>query len=193
MSGLAPIAIGMTGLQFSLFVNGLHLSGVDAEPADDESPPPDMTVAFASLVAAIALIFMSFWFLIDAPLGAESPLVEIQLVFSAISGMYGFLHVIFFGVQFYGLDLRPVGNAALGVGIMQVIFIPVVQQYTDTLGTTNTLLINLVLAIYVVIMVAVWGATHGRWAVKYAGYTLLVGFLGTFYLMFFASGILPAP
>lgn len=60
MSGLAPIAIGMTGLQFSLFVNGLHLSGVDAEPLDEGGAHPDKTVALISLVAAIALIFISF-------------------------------------------------------------------------------------------------------------------------------------
>lgn len=193
MTGLAPIAIGMTGLQFSLFVNGLHLSGIDAERADEGSPAPDKTVALASLVAAIALIFMSFWLVIDAPLGTEGQLGPIQLVFSAVAGMYGFLHILFAGVQFYGLDLRHVGNAALAVGIMQVLFIPVIQGWSGVLGMTNVLLINAVLAVYVVIMVAVWGAVHGRWDPKYAGYSLLVGFFGTFYLQFFASGILPTP
>lgn len=190
---LAPIALGMTGLQFSLFVNGLHLSGVDNEPADEDAPAPDKTVALASLVAAIALIFMSFWLVIDAPFGTEPPFGAIQLVFSAVSGMYGLLHVIFAGVQYRGLDLRHVGNAALAVGIMQVLFIPIIQQWTGALGATNVTLINAVLAIYVVIMVAVWGAVHGRWSVKYAGYSLLVGFVGTFYLQLFASGILPPP
>lgn len=193
MSGLAPIAIGMTGLQFSLFVNGLHLSGVDSEPLDDDSPPPDKTVAFASLVAAIALIFMSFYLLIGTPFGTESPFGAIQIVFSAVSGMYGFLHVLFAGVQYLGLDLRQVGNAALAVGIMQVLFIPVIQQWSGVLGGMHVTIINAVLAVYVVIMVAVWGAVHGRWSPKYAGYSLLVGFVGTFYLLFFASGILPAP
>lgn len=107
--------------------------------------------------------------------------------------MYGFLHIIFAGVQFFGLDLRHVGNAALAVGIMQALFIPVIQQWSGTLSSTNVLLINLVLAFYIVIIVAVWGAVHGRWNPKYAGYSLLIGFVGTFYLQFFASGILPAP
>lgn len=190
---LAPIALGMTGLQFSLFVNGLIFAGVDDEPAEEGAPDPMRTAAVASLVAAISLVFMAFWFVIDAPLGTEGGVGTLQLTFSAIAGMYGFLHIGFFFTQYWGLDLRQVGNAALGVGIMQLLFIPVVAGFSNLLGFGNMVAINVVLAWYVVIMAAVWGATHERSSAKLAGYTLLVGFVLTFYLQFVASGIVPAP
>lgn len=191
--GLAPIALGMTGLQFSLFVNGLIFSGVDDEPAEDGGVDPMRTAAVSSLIAAIALIFMAFWFVVDAPLGTEGGAGTLQMTFSAIAAMYGFLHIGFFFAQYWGLDLRQVGNAALGVGIMQLAFLPVVAGFSNLLGFANMVAINVVLAWYVVIMAAVWGATHGRSSAKLAGYTLLIGFVLTFYLQFVASGIVPPP
>jgi hypothetical protein len=41
---LAPIAIGMVGLEFALWANGVQLLGVDAKPATEEGPSPPASV-----------------------------------------------------------------------------------------------------------------------------------------------------
>ena len=119
---LASIATGMVGLQFGLFVNALALLGIDATPAGEGQPDPGKSVGMVgSLIAALSLIFMSFTLVVGAPFGTEGLAAQVQIMFSAISGMYGFLFLGFGFIQLQGWDLRPVGNAALGAAIMQVI------------------------------------------------------------------------
>lgn len=187
--GLAPIAIGMVGLQFALFVNAMPLLGVDADVRQAGSPARTVG-AVGSLLGAVALLFMSFWFIVGAPLGKEGIVPQVQLTFSLISGMYGLLWLGVGITQMLGWDARPLGNAALIAAVMQVIAIVVIARWGLN---TNLVLIEVVLAIYTAVLLGFWGATHGRFAARGEGGLLLLAVLGTFYLQFWASGIWPVP
>ncbi len=189
---LPSIAIGMVGLQFGLFVNALALLGVDATPAGEGQPDPGKSVGMVgSLMAALSLIFMSFTLVVGAPFGTEGLPAQIQIMFSAISGMYGFLFLGFGFVQLQGWDLRPVGNAALGAAIMQVIEIIIIAvMWGLSLGN---ILIEIVLIIYVVALLGFWRTAHGKQSPQIQGWLLLLAWLGTFYYMFWSGGLLPAP
>jgi len=191
MLGLAPVALATVGLQFALFVNALALLGIDAAPAAEGQPSPAKSVgAAASLAGGITLIFASMWFLIGAPLGREGAAVPVQLTFSAITGMYGLLWLGLAIVQMMGWDARPVGNTALISAVIQVIEMIIIAGWGLTLHLT---LVEIVLLSYVVVLVGFWAVTHGRLAPRIQGYLLLIGVVTTFYLMFWASGILLPP
>jgi len=189
---LAPITLGMVGLQFGLFANALALMGIDAAPAGEGQPDPGKSVGMAgSLMAAMSLIFMAFWLLIGAPFGTEGAAAEVQIMFSAISGMYGFLFLGFGFVQLKGWDLRPVGNVALCAAILQVIEIIIIATRWG-LGLNN-ILTEIVLIIYVAALVGFWRTTHGKQSPAIQGWLLLLAWLGTFYFMIWSGGLLPAP
>ncbi|HBY97107.1 MAG: hypothetical protein M5U01_38005 [Ardenticatenaceae bacterium] len=189
---LAPIAIGMVGLQFALFTNGLALLGIDAAPAGEGGLDPAKSIGVAgSWIAAISLLFMSFFLLIGAPFGTEGLAAEVQIMFSAISGMYGFLFLGFGIVQVRGWDLRPVGNAALGAAIMQVIEVIIIAARWGL--DLNNIITEIVLLIYVVALVGFWRTTHGELQPRTQGWLLLLAWLGTFYFLFWSGGLLPVP
>ena len=190
--GLAPVTIGMVGLQFGLFANALALLGVDAKPAAEGQVDPGKSVGAAgSLIAALSLVFMSFWLIIGAPFGTEGPAVEVQVMFSAISGMYGFLFLGFGVVQMAGWDVRPVGNVALLSAILQAIEIVVIAARWPL--NVNNILTEIVLIVYVIALIGFWRTTHGKQTPRVQGFLLLAAWLGTFYFMIWAGGLLPAP
>jgi hypothetical protein len=189
---LPPITLGMVGLQFGLFVNAFALLGIDAAPAGEGQPDPGKAVGMAgSLMAALSLIFMAFWLLIGAPFGTEGAAAEIQIMFSAISGMYGFLFLGFGFVQIKGWDVRPVGNVALCAAILQVIEIIIIAARWGL--NLNNILTEIVLIIYVVALVGFWRTTHGNQSPQIQGWLLLLAWLGTLYFMIWSGGLLPAP
>jgi len=179
----------MVGLQFALFLNAFPLLGIDSD--EGQSGPPARSVgAVGSLLGAISLLFMSFWFIIGAPLGKDGINPQVQLTFSLISGMYGLLWLSVALVQMKGWDIRPLGNAALIAAVMQVIAMVVLVTWGLNLTLT---LIEIVLGIYVLVLLGFWGVTHGKFSAKGEGWLLLLAVLGTFYLQFWASGIWPVP
>lgn len=189
---LAPITIGMVGLQFGLFANAFALLGIDATPAEEGGPNPGQAVGMAgSLIAALSLIFMSFTLLLGAPFGTEGLAAEVQIMFSAISGMYGFLFLGFGVVQVKGWDLRPVGNVALLSAIMQLIEVIIIAARWGL--DLNNIITEIVLIIYIVVLVGFWRTTHGKQAPNVQGWLLLLAWLGTFYFMIWSGGLLPAP
>jgi len=189
---LAPITIGMVGLQFGLFVNALALLGIDAAPAGDGQPDPGKSVGMVgSLIAALSLIFMSFTLILGAPFGTEGLAAQIQIMFSAISGMYGFLFLGFGFVQLRGWDLRPIGNAALGAAILQVIEVIIIAVMWGL--NLNNIITEIVLIIYVIALVGFWRTTHGQQSPQIQGWLLLLAWLGTFYFMLWSGGLLPVP
>ena len=189
---LAPITLGMVGLQIALFVNALALFGVDGEPAEEGGPNPAISVGMgASLMAAISLLFMAFFLLIGTPFGTEGIAAEIQIMFSAISGMYGFLFLGFGFVQIKGWDVRPIGNVALVAAIMQILEILVIAfRWGLSFGNILT---EIVLILYVLALLGFWRTTHGKQSPKVQGWLLILAWLGTFYYMFWSGGLLPAP
>jgi uncharacterized membrane protein len=153
MSSLAPITLGMVGLEFALWANGVQLLGVDAKPATKDGPTPRASVAVAgSAMGAITLLFMSIWLVAAAPLGTDGEAVKLGLLFSAISGMYGLLWLGAAVVQARGWDMRPIGNLALCLGL-QVIEMGLFASYRTAAGISTA---------YSRVIPGAWGHFAGR-------------------------------
>lgn len=193
---LPPITIGMVGLAFALWGNGLLSLGVDAEPATEGGPSPAKAVAVtASAIGAMTLIFTSVFLVIAAPLGTTPILVQLQLLFSAITGMYGLQFLGTAVVQVLDWDVRAIGNIALLGVPLQIIEMVLLASYAGPAGisTTHLVLQELVLAAFTVAGFAIWLGTHGRLSGRWVGVTIMAAFVGTLYFLFFAGGLVAPP
>lgn len=193
---LAPVTIGMVGLSFGLWANGLQALGVDAEPATEGGPSPTNAVAVAgSAIAAITLLFMSSFLVIASPLGTLPAPVHVQLLFSAITGMYGLQFVGTTVVQVLDWDVRIVGNMALLGAILQVPMMALLAHYAHAAGFSDTHLVlqELVLLAFTLSGLAIWAGTHGKISSRLVGTAVMFSFLGTLYFLFFSGGLLTPP
>jgi hypothetical protein len=193
---LSPVTLGMVGLAFALWGNALANFGVDAHPATESGPDPAKTVAAAaSLIGAITLLFTSVFLLIAAPLGTEPAEAQLQVLFSAITGMYGLQFVATTIVQFKGYDPRPLGNYALLTAPIQLVEMVLLARFATEAGmsTTHIVLQEVTLGAFALAGLAIWAGTHGRLPGKVVGSTILAALAGTLYFMFFAGGLIPAP
>lgn len=196
MSSLAPITIGMVGLEFALWANGVQLLGVDAKPATEDGPSPTASVAVAgSAMGAITLLFMSIWLVVAAPLGADGEAAKLGLLFSAIAGMYGLLWLGAAVVQARGWDMRPIGNLALLCLVLQVIEMALLASYQTAAGipTAHFAFIEIALGLYVLVLAGFWAVTHGRINARPVGLACLLAVVGTLYIMIYGGGLLAPP
>jgi hypothetical protein len=194
MAGLAPISFGMMGLSFALFLNAASLFGIDAKPAKEGAPDPARTIAIiGSLSGALTLFFMAAWFVIGAPLGTTGGVVSVQQLFSITPLMYALIWLGLAYVQWYGLDVRYIGNSAF-VGMWYQLFMMGVYAYlVGWKFGANDVLIEITLLSYACALAGFWAVTHGKLGAKTQGAILAWAGIMTLYLMFFPGGILPAP
>ncbi|KAA0082718.1 hypothetical protein CIW52_17430 [Mycolicibacterium sp. P9-64] len=193
---LSPVTLGMVGLAFSLWGNALANFGFDTKPIDEDGPDPTKTVAAAaSLTGAVTLLFTSTFLVIAAPLGSDGPVVQLQLLFSAITGMYGLQFLATTIVQFKGYDPRPLGNFALLTVPIQIVEMVLLAHYASAAGMSGThiALQEATLGAFAVAGLAIWAGTHGRVTGRVVGSTIMGALVGTLYFMFFAGGLIPAP
>jgi hypothetical protein len=193
MMSLAPITIGMVGLLFALWANGVQLLGVDAKPATEDGPSPTASVAIAgSAMGAITLLFMSIWLVVAAPLGTEGEAPRLGLLFSAISGMYGLLWLGAAVIQARDWDMRPIGNLALLCLVLQVIEMALLASYRTAAGipTAHFALIEIALGFYVLVLAGFWAVTHGRIDARPVGFVCMLAVIGTLYIMVYGGGLL---
>jgi hypothetical protein len=196
MMSLAPVVIGMVGLEFALWANGVQLLGVDDKPATEDGPSPGLSVAVAgSAMGAVTLLFMSIWLVAAAPLGTEGEAVKLGLLFSAISGMYGLLWLGAAVVQARGWDMRPIGNLALLCLGLQVIEMGLLASYRSAAGipTAHFLLTEAALASYVLVLYGFWAVTHERINARPVGLFCIIAVVGTLYIMVYGGGLLSPP
>ncbi len=183
----------MVGLAFALWGNALVNLGADAAPAPHTGTDPVKTVAVAaSLVGAITLLFTSVFLLIAAPLGTEPPVVGLQVLFSAITGMYGLQFLATAIVQLKGYDSRPLGNFALLTAPIQLVEMVLLAKFAFAAGisTAHIVLQELTLGAFAVAGLAIWAGTHGRISAKAVGSAIMAAFVGTLYFLFFAGGLI---
>jgi len=192
---LAPITLGMVGLLFALWANGMQLLGVDAKPIDDQVDDADGARAVAiagSAMGAVTLLFMATWLVMAAPLGDAPVAIQLGLLFSAISGMYGLLWLGAAVVQARGWDMRVIGNLALLCIILQVVEMALLASYRAeaALPSAHFAIVELVLASYVLVLYGFWAVTHGRIAARTVGWLCMLAAAGTLYIMVYGGGLL---
>lgn len=192
---LSPVTLGMVGLAFALWGNALANFGVDTVRTDNGPDPAKTVAAAASLMGALTLLFTSTFLVVAAPLGNDPPSVQLQLLFSAITGMYGLQFLATAIVQFKSYDPRPLGNFALLTVPIQVVEMVLLARFASAAGmsTTHILLQELTLGAFAVAGLAIWAGTHGWVAGRFVGASIMGAFVGTMYFMFFAGGLLPPP
>lgn len=193
---LAPITLGMVGLAFALWGNAFANFGIDMDKVSDDAPDPIKTVAVAgSLVGAITLFFASALLVIGAPLGTEGPSVQIQLIFSAITGMYGLQFLATTIVQLKNYDPRPLGNFALLTVPIQIVEVVLLAKYLYDAGmsTIHIVIQLLVLVAFAAAGLAIWAGTHGKVNGKVVGTAISAAFVGTLYFLFVSGGLVTAP
>jgi len=194
MAGLAPISFGMMGLSFACFLNAAALFGYDTKPAKEGAPDPSRTVAIiGSLSGALTLFFMAGWFVIDAPFGTTGAAVPVQLLFSITPLMYALIWLGLAYVQWYGLDVRYIGNSAFVSLFYQLFMMGVYAYLIGWKFTANDVLIEITLLSYASALAGFWAVTHGKLGAKTQGSILVWAGIMTLYLMFFPGGILPPP
>ncbi len=195
---LAPITLGMVGLLFALWANGMQLLGVDSRPAAPEGSPTATSGAVGiagSAMGALTLLFMAVWLVTAAPLGDEGVNAQLGLLFSAISGMYGLLWLGAAVVQIRGWDMRVIGNLALLCLILQVVHMALLASYRSDAGLSNAhfVLVEAVLLSYVLVLYGFWAATHDRLQAKVTGWLCMLASLGTLYILVWGGGLLAPP
>lgn len=188
-----PLSFGIMGLALALFANALPLLGVGATPLKEGGHSPGKTVAVVgSLAGAITLTFFALWFIIKAPFGLEnSVLVRLQILFASLGGKFGLLWIGVTIAQILGWDLRPVGTMCLLLALIHVIEMIILPTLVPV--DLNIILIEVVFASYVLVLLGFWAVTHGKIAPKPVGWILLIATVGTLYIQFIASGVVPLP
>jgi hypothetical protein len=113
-------------------------------------------------------------------------------LFSAISGMYGLLWLGAAVVQARGWDMRVIGNLALLCIILQVVEMALLASYRAeaALPSAHFVIVELVLASYVLVLYGFWAVTHGRIAAKTVGWLCMLAAAGTLYIMVYGGGLL---
>ena len=189
--GLNPLSFGIMGLALALFANALPLLGIAAEPLEEGGHSPTKTTAvIGSLAGAISLTFFALWFIIGAPLGTADPvLVRLQILFASLGGKFGLLWIGVTIVQIRGWDLRPVGTMCLFIALIHVIEMVILPTLVPV--TLNIILIEVVFVSYVLVLLGFWAVIHGKIAPKPVGWILLIATVGTLYIQFIASGVVP--
>jgi len=193
---LPPITIGMVGLAFALWGNALQNLGVDSEPVHADGPNPAKSVAVASsLIGAITLLFTSVFLIVAAPLGTAPVEIKLQLLFSAITGMYGLQFLATTIVQLNGWDPRPLGNFALLTVPLQIAEMVLLAVYSKAGGisTTHVIVQEVTFAAFVLAGVAIWFGTHGKLHPRLVGCSIMLAFVGTLYFLFFSGGLIEPP
>lgn len=188
-----PLSFGIMGLGLALFANALPLLGVGATPLKEGGHSPGKTVAVVgSLAGAITLTFFALWFIIKAPFGLEDPvLVRLQILFASLGGKFGMLWIGVTIVQILGWDMRPVGTMCLLLALIHVIEMIILPTLVPV--DLNIILIEVVFASYVLVLLGFWAVIHGKIAPKPVGWILMIATVGTLYIQFVASGVVPLP
>lgn len=193
---LSPVTFGMVGLAFALWGNALANFGAYATPKDQAASDPTKTVAAAaSLIGAVTLLFTSTFLLIAAPLGSSPHVEQLQILFSAITGMYGLQFLATTIVQFKGYDPRPLGNFALLTVPIQLAEMVLLAKFASAAGMSGTHIVlqELTLGAFALAGLAIWAGTRGWFTGKLVGSAIMAAFVGTLYFMFFAGGLIPPP
>lgn len=188
---LSPISFGVVGLTIALFANGLPLLGID--PPVEGEPSPTKTVAIVgSFAGAFTLTFFALAMILGHPFGTTDPAaVRTTILFGSLGGKFGMLWTGVFITQIKGWDMRPIGSMCLLMALLHATEMGILAYYGPI--TTHLVIIEVVFAVYVLVLLGFWAVTHGKIGPKPVGWICMLGALGTFYLQFVAGGVLPQP
>ena len=160
------------------WVIGLYLVGMGADPTEDAGDP-GLTVGWVELIVGVILITQVF-ILVQQAGGQADP--GVGLLILTLAGLV-LLFALFFtalGVALIkGLDLRPIGNLAVPVGILAAFYVTF-DLFDDTfLFQSSTIW-------WLIVFLLVAGFAYGKVPAKLLGGALILtgiyGFIPVVYL-----------
>ena len=187
--GLDPLSFGIMGLALALWTNGLALLGYGSEPAEGNTSAKSYAV-LGSMAGAIGLGFFTLWHIIGAP-GGGGPL---EIMFASLGGKFALLWTGVTIVQLKGWDMRPVGTMCLLLAIIHAyesLLLPGLLADVGVAMNLTFILLEVVFVIYILVLLGFWLVTHGKIGVRPVGWVCILGTIGSLYVQFMVSGVVP--
>ncbi len=191
MTTLPPVTIILFLTGIAVWVEGVYHLGIDAEPvpggipATDRfgsmrataggpgtamaGPLPVRAVGWIMLLAGLSDFVQAFYIMAAKPLGTPET-VRLGGLVAIYAGFFTFLGI----AQILGLDMRVVGDAAIPVGIVPLVYIP--------LFFADSWMMRSIIVIWGIAFIATWAHTHNWLSARIFGAYLVLVAIFTFFL-----------
>lgn len=166
---MPPITVVFVITGLAVWLNGLAFLGIGAKQ-EEGSPSPLVTVGWVTLVAGLVDLTNSVW-IIQKLFGGEASDTGVRL--SGLVTFYGTFFVALGVALVKGLDLKPIGNLAVGVALVPLAWFP----FFD-----GGWMFKSILVVWVVAFLSVAGVTYGKLNARFLGAVLVATSLYTFLL-----------
>ena len=166
---MPPITVVFVVTGLAVWVNGLAFLGIGAKQ-DEGQPSPLVTVGWITLTAGIVDLVNAVW-IIQKLFGGDTGDVGVRL--GGLIAFYALFFVALGAALIKGLDLKPIGNLAIGVALVPLAW----WSFFD-----GGWMFKSILAFWVVSFGAVAAVTYGKLAARPLGVVLVATSLYTFLL-----------
>lgn len=178
---MPPIILVFSVTGCALFVISSFFLGWGAK-ADDAGSNPLKTVGWVAMAAGITDLLSALYIVSrstvpagDAIWPAAGPAMAANapLLIGGLVGFYGLFFVTVGAAAFFGMDLRPVGNLAIPVGLVPLAYWKI---FDGSLFFQSTLIV------WAIAFIAVAATVYGKLSAKVLGAFLMLTALYTFIL-----------
>ncbi|HEX4190501.1 MAG TPA: hypothetical protein VHZ06_05855 [Marmoricola sp.] len=166
---MPPITVAFVVTGLAVWLNGLAFLGIGSEPAEGK-PSPLVTVGWVTLTAGLVDLANAVW-IIQKLFGGDSGDTGVRL--AGLIAFYGLFFVALGAALIKDLDLRPIGNLAIGVALVPLAW----WSFFD-----GGWMFKSILAFWVVSFGSVAAVIYGRLAGRALGVVLVATSLYTFLL-----------
>ncbi|MCW2795846.1 hypothetical protein [Nocardioides sp.] len=166
---MPPITVVFVITGLAVWLNALAFLGIGATQ-EEGAPSPLVTVGWVTLAAGVVDLLNALW-IIQKLFGGDASDVGVRL--GGLVTFYGVFFVALGASLIKGLDLKPIGNLAVGVGLVPLAWWP----FFD-----GSWMFKSMLVVWVVAFLAIAAVTYGKLKGQLLGGVLMVTSLYTFLL-----------
>ncbi len=164
-----PLTALLASLGIGSWANALYFLGVGAAPAGEGASDPGKTVGWISFLTGFGIGITGLWMVFTSPEGM-GPVLSISVGGLAVA--FAFVWIVLGIVQIQGLDLRPLGNISIWVGIYTLMFIPIFAGGTPV--GVNLTLFWTIMVVWAIGLFMIPLVAYGRLSAKVLGWWLVV-------------------
>ena len=171
---MPPIVLVFVVTGLACFVIASFFLGWGAK-ADDAGSNPLKTVGWIAMVAGIVDLITAIYVVM---LQTDTEVLKLGAAAVALGGLLGFYGLFFISVgaaAFFGVDLRPIANLAVPVGLIPLLWwnFPPFQDHW---------MFRSIMIVWVIAFLSVTATVYGKLGAKALGGILMVTALYTFFL-----------
>ena len=170
-----PISVVFVISGLAVWLNGLAFLGLGAKQEEGQ-PSPLVTVGWVTLVAGIVDLTNAVW--IIQKLFATKAASDIGVTLGGLITFYGLFFLALGVTLIKGLDLKPIGNLAIGVALVPLAWLP----FANTVDGDGNIMFQSILIVWVVAFLSVAAVTYGKLKGQILGGVLTFTSLYTFLL-----------